>query len=330
MEMSTPEPQDGGILGIHHVTAIAADPRTNVGFYTDVVGQRMVKKTVNFDDPGSYHLYYGDELGRPGSIMTFFAWPGAPRGERGLGQVTVTAYAVPAGSLGFWEERLGAAARGRSLRFGDEVLTVSDPDGLELELVEVDDAGARPWWPGGPVAAEHAVRNFAGVTLTVRDLEPTARLLDDMGLRRAGEAGSRVRFVAGAGADAAGVDVVEHPTGARGRQAAGIVHHVAWRVSDDAAQLAWRERLLERGLAVTEVRDRRYFRSIYFREPGGVLFEIATDPPGFTRDETPEALGTSLKLPPWLEKERARIEGALPPLDLPSSPDPTCGRTVRS
>ncbi|HTG32720.1 MAG TPA: ring-cleaving dioxygenase [Thermoanaerobaculia bacterium] len=308
------------IAGIHHVTAMASDPQANVEFYTGVLGLRLVKKTVNFDDPGTYHLYYGDEVGHPGTIMTFFPWPMARRGVQGAGQATVTSFAVPEGSLGFWTERLarlGVTFDGVKTRFDEEVLTLLDPDGLRLELVARADG--RPGWMDGPVPAEHAVRGFDGVTLTEWNLDVTQQVLaGTLGFRRVREEGDRVRFEAGTGeGGGAGsrVDVLASPSAARGRVSAGTVHHVAFRAADEADQLAWRRAVDESGLYVTPVLDRQYFRSIYFREPGGVLFEIATDPPGFTWDEPVESLGSGLKLPPWLEESRPRIEAALPPVE---------------
>jgi glyoxalase family protein len=305
------------IAGIHHVTAMASDPQANVDFYTGVLGLRLVKKTVNFDDPGTYHLYYGDEVGHPGTIVTFFPWPLARRGVQGAGQATVTSFAVPAGSLGFWTERLsrlGVTFDGVKTRFDEEVLTLLDPDGLRLELVaRADD---RSGWVDGPVPAEHAVRGFDGVTLTEWNLDVTQKVLaGTLGFRRVGEEGDRVRFEAAAGGTGSRVDVLVSPSAARGRVSAGTVHHVAFRAADEADQLAWRQAVDESGLYVTPVLDRQYFRSIYFREPGGVLFEIATDPPGFTWDEPVESLGSGLKLPPWLEESRSRIEAALPPVE---------------
>ena len=303
------------IAGIHHVTAMAGDPQANVDFYTGVLGLRLVKKTVNFDDPGTYHLYYGDEVGHPGTIITFFPWPMARRGVQGAGQATVTSFSVPQGSLGWWTERLaglGVTFQDPRPRFDEEVLTLLDPDGLRLELVTREDDGRAPW-TGGPVPAEHAVRGFDGVTLTEWNPEVTAEVLTGtLGFQPAGQQGERFRFTAGSSR----VDVLASPAGSRGRVSAGTVHHVAWRAADEADQLAWREAVAESGLHVTPVLDRQYFRSIYFREPGGVLFEIATDPPGFTFDEPVESLGSALKLPPWLEPERQRIEGALPPIEV--------------
>ncbi len=317
------------ITGLHHVTAIATDPQTNVDFYVGVLGLRMVKKTVNFDDPGTYHFYYGDGLGHPGTILTFFPWPTARRGSRGSGQATVTSLSIPEGSVRFWQERLeafGVVAEEPKSRFDEEVLAFYDPDGLKLEMVAHAEGGAEgsaersntaPWLDG-PVPAEHAIRGFHSVTLAVRNLGPTARLLTEtMGLRSAGDHDSRYRFVTPQGALASRVDLLHTPVTGFGTIAAGTVHHVAWRVPDELSQATWRETLAEEGLHPTEVKDRQYFQSIYFREPGGVLFELATDPPGFTRDEAPAHLGTELKLPPWLETHRERIERALPSITEP-------------
>ena len=303
------------IPGIHHVTAIAGDPAGNVAFYAGVLGMRLVKKTVNFDDPGSYHLYYGDESGSPGTITTFFPWPGARRGRWGTGQVGTVSFAAPQGSLAWWSERLKQhgvkAERGETL--GEERLAFEDPDGLRLEIATPPAAHGRPW-SRGPVPEEHALRGFARVTLAVADHEGTAALLTEaMGFRPVAESSQRFRFAAGDGI-AAQVDVLEVPDAGPGRIAVGNVHHVAWRAPSEAEQLGWRERLADHGVDVTPVLDRQYFRSVYFREPGGVLFEIATDPPGFATDEAPDQLGTALKLPPWLEPQRARIEAVLPPL----------------
>jgi glyoxalase family protein len=282
----------------------------------------MVKLTVNFDDPSTYHLYYGDELGRPGTILTFFPWPRSFQGYRGAGQATVTSLRIPTGSLPYWQDRLESLEvkhEEPAERFGREVLVFYDPDGLKLELAG-DDGGTsfRPW-RDAPVPAESAIRGFAGLTLTEADLRPTSRFLTDvMGFEPAGEDGDRLRFTAGAGEDAATIEVEERRGGSPGRIAAGTVHHVAWRAADDGAQKEWQEGLAAAGVRVTPVRDRQYFRSIYFHEPGGVLFEIATDPPGFALDETPEELGRSLRLPPWLESHRDEVERALPSLSLPA------------
>lgn len=310
---------DKKLPGIHHVTAIASDPQENVDFYAGLLGLRLVKKTVNFDDPGSYHLYYGDEVGHPGSIMTFFAWPGAPRGRQGTGQVAVTRFAVPLASLDYWRQRLddhGVAADASDAGFGDEALAFADPDGIRLQLVASDDP--RPPRNQGPVPPEHAIRGFYGIALRLVRSNPTAALLvDTMGFERVAEASGRIRFAAAGRGPASLVDLLEEPDRGPGQTAAGTVHHIAWRTPDEERQLEWQRVLRAAGRDVTPVLDRNYFRSIYFREPGGVLFEIATDPPGFTVDESPEQLGTGLKLPDWYESSRAEIERELPPLTGP-------------
>ncbi len=305
--------------GIHHVTAIAGDPQQNVDFYHSVLGLRLIKRTVNFDAPDTYHLYYGDEVGHPGTVLTFFPWPGAPRGRRGTGQTTTTSFSIPETSLGWWRQRIeskGVTVVSATTRLDSDVLAFEDPDGLLIELVASPAADPRPPWESGPVAQEHAVRGFHSVTLTESSLDATAELLDTMHFRVAEEGPDRVRFAAADGAPGSLVDVVPDLRAPRGLVAAGTVHHVAYRAPDDATQLDWRQQILDRGLHVTEVLDRQYFRSIYFREPGGVLFEIATDGPGFTKDETVEGLGEGLKLPPWLEGDRSRIEAALPALKV--------------
>jgi len=316
------------IRGIHQVTAIAGDPNVNIDFYTRVLGLRLVKITVNFDDPSAYHFYFGDELGRPGTVLTFFLWPHRVPGRRGTGQVTAVAFSVPAGSFDYWQGRFeghGVRFEPPAERFDEQVLVFYDPDGLKLELVAGPEPDDREPWSGGPVPAEHAVRGIYGVTLTEAVPDPTAGLLTQiMGFTfRAAAGGRRYRYAAGAGGPGAIVDVEVRRDLFRGRIAAGTVHHVAFRTQNDDTQLAWRSRLLAAGYQVTPVRDRLYFHSIYFFEPGGVLFEIATDPPGFTVDEPPEALGTGRRLPPWLEPRRAELEAILPPLRLPGRPVPT-------
>ena len=306
--------------GIHHVTAIAGEPQRNVDFYAGLLGLRVVKKTVNFDDPETYHLYYGDGAGTPGSIMTFFPWAGAPQGRIGAGQLTVTSFSVPAASLGYWTERLvegGARFEKPEERFGETVLRFPDPDGLRLELVAAGE-DRREGWADGPAPAEQAVRGFHHVTLTVADPSRTAELMTDtLGFRQTSEAEGRTRFEAGEGGPGNTVDLADGTGFPRGAMGVGTVHHVAFRVPDEASQLELRERISSLGYNVTPVLDRNYFRSIYFREPGGVLFEIATDPPGFAVDEEPEHLGESLKLPPWLEPRREWLEEVLPPLHVP-------------
>ncbi len=314
------------IPGIHHVTAIAGDPQQNVDFYTGLLGLRLVKLTVNFDDPGAYHLYYGDEVGHPGTILTFFAWPGAPHGRPGAGQTTAVSFSVPIDSLDYWTERLaqrGVAYEEPIARLDEQVLTFLDPDGLQLELVAHPDAASLDAWQTGPVPPEHAIRGFHSVTLSEADHEDTASLLTEtMGLRQVAQANDRIRYQAASAGPGARVDVIRTPRPVLGRVAVGSVHHVAWRTPTDDEQLAWRAEIAARGLNVTPVLDRQYFHSIYFREPGGVLFEIATDPPGFAIDEPREQLGAHLKLPPWLEPMRAQIERDLPVLRLPQTATP--------
>jgi glyoxalase family protein len=313
--------------GVHHVTAISGDAQANIDFYCGVLGQRLVKLTVNFDDPGSYHLYYGDELGRPGTIMTFFAWPGAPRGRVGPPQLTATAYAVPADSLAYWEKRLeghGVAARPAS-RFGEPVLSFADPDGIRLELVASESPGGHPP-TGGPVPPEHAVRGFHGVTLSEEGYEKTARLLADvMGFHETASEGNRFRYQAAGGGFASIVDLLCVPDARGGSMGAGIVHHVAFRTPNDDEQAAWLKEIRRLGFNVSPVMDRSYFHSIYFREPGGVLFEVATDNPGFAADEPADRLGARLMLPAWMEQQRPAIEEMLPKVRLPQWQAPPPG-----
>ena len=307
--------------GIHHVTAIAGGPQRNVDFYVGLLGLRMVKKTVNFDDPETYHLYYGDGDGSPGSIMTFFPWANAPAGLQGTGQLTVTSFSIPESSLGYWTDRLidhGVRFEKPSRRFDDTVISFADPEGMRLELIASATEGRSPW-EDGPVPAEHAVRGFHHVTLSGRDPERTTELMTEtLGFRQVEEGDGRYRFEAGDGGPGNVVDVVDGSGESRGRMGVGTVHHVAFRAENDGHQLEIREEIERLGYDVTPVLDRNYFHSIYFREPGGVLFEIATDPPGFAVDEEPEELGTSLKLPPQYESRRGHIEGVLPPLRDPS------------
>ena len=311
-------------LGIHHVTAISGDPQRTLDFWGGLLGMRLVKRTVNFDDPGTYHFYFGDGLGRPGTIVTFFPWGRDARaGRQGTGQVAVFSLAVPPASMGYWIQRLIAhnvAYAPLARRFDEQVLAFRDPDGLAVELVGHAGALARPAWQGGLVPGEHAVRAVHGVTLWVEDAAPTARVLEEtLGFRAAGEHEGVRRFETGEGGPGATVDVRAVAGFWKAKDGAGAVHHVAWRVRDDDAERALRERVVAAGLHATGQLDRQYFRSVYFREPGGVLFELATDAPGFTYDENPEALGESLKLPPWLEADRARLERALPEIHLPGA-----------
>jgi glyoxalase family protein len=287
------------IPGIHHVTAIASDAQRNLDFYTQALGLRLVKLTVNFDDPGTYHFYFGDEAGRPGSILTFFPWAGATPGRRGSGEAATVSFAVP--SLQGWAERLPPSRTGT--RFGQDYLSFADPDGMVVELIATGGAGS-------------AITGFHGVTLSESRLEPTRKLLTEtFGYELAGQEENRARFVGSAGNT---VDLLVQPDLKRGVQGAGSVHHVAFRAETDEIQKAWLLELAKQGYHTTPVLDRQYFHSIYFREPGGALFEIATDPPGFATDETLEELGTQLKLPPWLEPRRREIESLVPELKLPA------------
>ena len=306
------------IVGLHHVTAIAADPQQNLDFYTQALGLRFVKRTVNFDDPGSYHFYFGNDLGEPGTIMTFFAWPRASRGMAGTGETIRTAFAAPKNSLDFWKDRLRTMhvpIERSEPRFGETVLTLADPDGTKIEIVGQEQPAALTPSRYSDVPSEYALRGFAGVTLAERSLDRTAGILNTMGFRQAAVEGNRYRFEGEGGAPGNHVDVLVDANGGEGMLGAGSVHHIAFRAADDAAQLEWRATLAGQ-VRVTDVLDRTYFHSIYFREPGGVLFEIATDPPGFTVDEPAETLGEALKLPPWLETHRSRIEQHVPPIEL--------------
>ena len=309
------------ILGLHHVTAIASDPQRNLDFYTQVLGLRLVKLTVNFDDPGTYHFYFGDGEGHPGTILTFFPWPGAKRGAAGNGQTTETAFAVPLGSLDFWRARLeanGVKSEPLTEHFGDAGLRFEDPDGMVVALIEDTSAPELLIWREGGVPAKAGIRGFHSVTLSLDGYEPTAQLLtEQMGFRLEKSEGPRHRFLVDDGGAGRTLDLVCQPAGPQARSGAGTVHHIAWRVTDDAAQETRRNQLTAARYNVSPVMDREYFHSIYFREPGGVLFEIATDPPGFTVDEPLESLGTHLKLPAQYESARQQIEKIVLPLQLP-------------
>lgn len=313
--------------GMHHVTAIAGDPQKNVDFYLKGLGLRLVKKTVNFDDPGTYHLYYGDASGKPGSLITFFPWRGIQQGVVGAGQSTQTAFSVPAGSLGWWVthlEGLGFAPRITSTGSDEERLLVLDPDGLHIELVATNQDDPRDPWDSPLHPADIAIRGQHSSVVTVRDPEASIRVLtNDLGMRVVSETGPRTRLAAGDGHPGALVDVVASTLAPQGVTAGGSVHHIAFRVPDQDTQLAWRNELVSKGHRVTEILDRNYFTSIYFREPGGVLYEIATDTPGFDVDEPLLELGRSLKLPPWLEPSREMIESRVAPLTVPEFNNPT-------
>ena len=308
-------------MGIHHVTAIAREPQRNLDFYAGTLGMRLVKLTVNYDDPGTYHLYYGDDLGRPGSLLTFFPWTGGRPGRQGTGQTNGVGLAVPPASLGFWIERLlsrGVKYEGPVRRFDEQVLTFPDPDGLLLELIATPRVNLVDGWRDGPVPAGQAVRGVHAVTVWEDGDAGSADFLTrTMGFRAKGEEENRLRFESGHDGLGTVVDLRRAPGFWRGTDGVGTVHHVAFRAGDDAEQKVRQEELQRLGVGVTDVRDRNYFRSIYFREPGGVLFEIATDGPGFSVDEPPGELGTTLKLPPQYETMRERLERSLPPLRLP-------------
>jgi glyoxalase family protein len=306
--------------GLHHVTAIATDPQRNVDFYTRTLGLRLVKQTVNFDAPETYHLYYGDQHGSPSSLITFFPWPGLSAGRQGAGMTTATAFSVPGSSLGWWYERLKDLAVDvdppRS-RADDEVLSFRDADGIVIDLV-ASDGDHRSGWDGvSEIPAEHAIRGLHAITMSETQIDPSAEMLTDLlGMSVTGEDGDRARFGMGDAGTGALVDVIGGVRD-RGQQAGGTVHHVAFRAPDLETMTVWHDEIAARGVTVTQILDRQYFKSIYFREPGGVLFEIATDAPGFDVDEPLLELGRSLKLPPWLEPDRDQIAASLPVLDVP-------------
>ena len=310
------------IPGIHHVTCITGDVQKCVDFYVGVLGLRFVKKSINQDLPDTYHIYFGDYLGTPGTAMTFFGWPTWPKQRAGSGQVTTVSFQVPPGSLGFWSNRLKELRVDHRMvtTFETDALLLHDADAIELALVaQASDDRWKPW-PDGPVDEEHAIRGFHSVTMTLAEMAATFNLLTTaMGFRVATQEGKTTRFETGQGGPHSVVDVIEAPEGPEGEESIGTVHHVAWRTPDPDAQVAWRDTLLTAGRNVTPVIDRWYFKSIYFREPGGVLFEIATDGPGFTVDESPEELGTGLSLPPWFQVRRDRLDEILPPIVVPTT-----------
>ncbi|WP_343524342.1 ring-cleaving dioxygenase [Pedobacter sp.] len=307
------------ILGLHHITAIAGNAQQNFDFYTKTLGLRLVKKTVNFDDPGTYHLYYGDEIGHAGTILTFFPWDGIGQGTEGVGMATEIGYAVPEGSLDFWKERFNEAkvkTTGLTERFGEQLLTFKDPDGLSLSLIVPETEDLRKPWETNEVKAEHATKGFHSTTLNLQRIDETAKVLTDIfGYRLLKQEGNRYRFVTDAVKTAAIVDLLENPGGNRGRNAAGTNHHVAFRVANEEVQMEFREKIRSKNLNITPKIDRDYFYSLYFREPGGVLFEIATDNPGFTVDEPLNELGTHLKLPRQHEHLRAELDQLLPKIN---------------
>jgi len=312
------------LLGIHHVTAIAGDPQENVDFYVRRLGLRLVKKSVNQDDPSTYHLFYADGAGNPGTDLTFFPSPNAARGRPGAGQAISVAFAVPERSLSYWIARLresGVPVSGPRARFDEEVIAFSDPHGLSLEFVASAETEHRqPWaaWEDGPIPPQHAIRGIHAVTLEEAALDPTSAFLTGtLGFRRLRETGGRVRHGVGGGGSGALLDLLARPDEPPGRIAVGTIHHVAWRTPNADEQERWWEEIQALGLPHSPIIDRFWFRSIYFREPGTVLFEIATDGPGFSVDEREEDLGGRLILPPWLEPDRQQIEASLPPITLP-------------
>lgn len=303
-------------MGIHHITAIVGHPQENVDFYAGILGLRLVKQTVNFDDPGTYHLYFGNEGGKPGTIITFFPWAQARQGVIGDGQVGVTSYAVPKGSISFWKRRLEKfnVTYTSLIRFGEEYLQFDDPHGLHLELVERE-AGEQNNWTFGEITPKVAIKGFGGATLFSTKPTKTAELLEEvMGLELVGEEGAFIRLRSMS--DIGNIIDLKMTTGIRGQMGVGTVHHIAWRAIDDEDQLDWQKYIAEKGYGVTPVRDRQYFNAIYFREHGEILFEIATDPPGFAHDESYDTMGEKLMLPKQYEQYRGQLERTLIPIEV--------------
>jgi glyoxalase family protein len=319
MQTNKMKEMENKVLGLHHITAIASDAKRNLDFYTNVLGQRFIKKTVNFDDPGTYHFYFGDEAGTPGSILTFFPWEHVRKGYSGTGMATGIGYSIPQGSLEFWQERLkhfNVKTDEVQERFAEKYLHFEDPDGLKIDFIVPEKTDKRKPWETDAIKANVATRGFHSVTLTLKNVTPTANILTEIfGYQASKQEGNRFRFVTDAIENAAIVDLVEAPNLPEGLTAAGTNHHVAFRVKNDMILMDYREKVLSKGLSITPKIDRDYFFSLYFREPGGVLFELATDNPGFQRDESLSELGTHLKLPSRYESARAEIEKVLPKLD---------------
>lgn len=303
-------------MGIHHITAIVGHPQENVDFYAGVLGLRLVKKTVNFDDPGTYHLYFGDEGGKPGTIITFFPWANAHQGKIGDGQVGVTSYVVPVGSMTFWEKRLEQfnISFTKTERFGEQYLEFDDPHGLHLEIVERAE-GELNTWNFGEVTPEVAIKGFGGATLLSKQPQKTAELLENvMGLAQVGKEGDLIRFRSSS--DIGNVIDLKLTTVGSGQMGVGTVHHIAWRASDDEDLLDWKKHVEGFEYGVTSVRERNYFNAIYFKEHGEILFEIATDPPGFAHDESQETMGEKLMLPEQYEPQREKIEQTILPFEV--------------
>jgi glyoxalase family protein len=306
------------VLGIHHITAIAGNAKRNFDFYTAVLGLRFIKKTVNFDDPGTYHFYFGNESGTPGTILTFFPWERMSKGKQGTGMATEIGYSVPDNSLAFWADRFkanGVKVIESGHRLGEEYLSFEDPDGLPLTLIVPASPDSREPWQTQEVNVQAATRGFHSITLTLRSIAETAGILTDIfDYSLLKQEGNRYRFVTNAVTGAGIVDLIEAPRETAGINAAGTIHHVAFRVKNEEVLMQYRQKVLSSGLNITPKIDRNYFFSLYFREPGGVLFELATDNPGFTVDEPLEQLGKHLRLPPQYESRRAEIEKVLPRL----------------
>jgi glyoxalase family protein len=303
-------------MGIHHITAIVGHPQENVDFYGGVLGLRLVKQTVNFDDPGTYHLYFGDEGGNPGTIITFFPWANAYPGKIGGGQVGVTSYVVPIGALGFWEQRLEKfnIPSTKIERFGEQYLQFEDPHGLHLEIVERKEGKSNTWTVGG-ITPDVAIKGFGGATLLSTQPEKTAELLEQvMGLAQVGKEGDIIRYQSTA--DIGNIIDLQSTAIERGQMGVGTVHHIAWRAIDDQDQLDWQKYVSKNGYGVTPVQDRNYFNAIYFREHGEILFEIATDPPGFAHDESQETMGEKLMLPSQYEQYREQLNRRLIPISV--------------
>lgn len=306
------------ISGIHHITAIAGHPQKNIDFYVGILGLRMVKKTINFDAPDVYHFYFGDELGTPGTVFTTFPFEGARKGTKGIGELTYTAFSIPANSIAYWQERLkkfNVTVSSVLERFGEKLIRFEDHDGMGIELI-ANDKDSRPGWTKGHIPSDFAIRGFYGATLNLNSKDQTEELLTKyMDYRFIGEENGRYRYgTEGLPGDI--VDILVDPNGRQGVQSAGTVHHIAFRTANEKSQLEIQNILMSNGYRVTEVKDRNYFKSIYFREPGGVLFEIATDEPGFAIDEDEAHLGEALKLPEWVESQRDKIESKLAKVTL--------------
>lgn len=308
-----------GVNGLHHITCIAGDPQQNLDFYVGVLGLRLVKRSINQDVPDSYHLFFADGAGTPGTDLTFFPWPHLSPAQKGIGQASEVVLAIPSGSIAFWQEHLAGhdIAADELLRFGEPSLAFDDPHGLALVLSETSDVREAVPWADSPIPADRQIKGLHGIRARQRHLMPSASLLSLLGFEEIAEEDGWHRFSTAGGRSGTWLDLREESAAPRGAWGVGGVHHVAWRMPDEAAELKLRERLLAAGRRPSEVIDRFWFRSVYFLEPGGVLFELATDGPGFTVDEAPEHLGESLVLPPWYEPQRAEIEAALPALQVP-------------